>query len=149
MLTFNVVGMKLMSELFHIRSSKFPILPNEADELVNPGTYGKCFAEYLQHQLREKGYDCPFVCCEDWGWWVEVRLQDLKLGITCYREHDENRESGFVCGLSREPGKVWNWRRLRFLDATESLQSLRSDLRRILRDDPEITWIGAIDDFPF
>jgi hypothetical protein len=51
-----------------IRSSKFPILPSEKEELVNEGMYGKALAVFLQAQRTDRGYDAPFVCCEDWGW---------------------------------------------------------------------------------
>jgi hypothetical protein len=76
-----------MGKFIHIRSSKFPILPGEKEELVNNGMYGKALAEYLQAKLRNRGYDAPFVCCEDWSWkgfrfvdtspWVEKLHEDL------------------------------------------------------------------------
>ena len=37
-----------MGNFIHIRSSKFPILPGEKEELVNDGMYGKALAEYLR-----------------------------------------------------------------------------------------------------
>ncbi len=52
--------------------SRFGILPGEREELVNDGMWGKALAVYLQEKLRERGWDVPLVCCEDWGWWVEV-----------------------------------------------------------------------------
>ncbi len=61
-----------MGTFIRVNSAKFPILPGEADELVNEGMYGKALAEYLISRLREYGYDAPFCCCEDWGWWVEL-----------------------------------------------------------------------------
>jgi len=62
-----------MNKFIHIRSAKFPVLLGEKEELVNEGMYGKALAEYLQAKLRDRGYDAPFICCEDWGWWVELR----------------------------------------------------------------------------
>lgn len=78
-----------MPEFLHIRTDQFPVLPGEEDELVNPGTYGKAFAMYLQAQLTQAGYRCPLVCCEDWGWRVSVELKEKTIGLTCYREHDK------------------------------------------------------------
>ena len=45
-----------MGKSIQIRSTKFPILPGEADELVNENTYGKALAIYLQGKLAERGY---------------------------------------------------------------------------------------------
>ena len=64
------------------RSAKFPVLPEEDGELVNEGTYGKALAQYLEARLKERGYDSPFICCEDWGWWVQIRGQPFTLGLT-------------------------------------------------------------------
>ena len=69
-----------MVGFIHIKSSKFPILPGETDELVNEGMYGKALAEYLQDKLAARAYDVPFVCCEDWGWWVELKAAPFTLG---------------------------------------------------------------------
>lgn len=73
-----------MTAGIHISSTKFPILPGEEEKLVNEGTYGKALAEYLAAKLRERGWDVPFVCCEDWGWWVSVKGQPFELGLCCY-----------------------------------------------------------------
>ena len=67
-----------MPTFLHIRSAKFPILPGEREEVLNPGTFGKAFAQYLQHELVRLGYRIPFVCSEDWGWWVEQRLERVE-----------------------------------------------------------------------
>ena len=56
-----------MAGFIHVKSSKFPILSGEKEELVNDGTYGKALAEYLRVKLMERGYSVPFGCCEDWG----------------------------------------------------------------------------------
>jgi hypothetical protein len=42
-----------MHKFILIRSSKFPILPGEKEELVNDGMYGKALAEYLQAKLTD------------------------------------------------------------------------------------------------
>ena len=74
-------------KFIQIRSSKFPILPGEKEELVNEGMYGKALAQYLQAKLTGRGYEAPFVCCEDWGWLGRaegrpVRLRRLHLRRT-------------------------------------------------------------------
>lgn len=70
-----------LNPFIHIQSAKFKILPGEEEEFVNEGTYGKSLAEYLQAQLTQYGYDVPFFCCEDWGWWIELKGQPFVLGL--------------------------------------------------------------------
>jgi hypothetical protein len=45
--------------------------------------YGKALAQYLQLKLGERGYDAPFICCEDWGWWVELKAP-FTFGVCIY-----------------------------------------------------------------
>ncbi len=75
----------MRSRYFHIRTSKFPILPGESEEIVNPDTFGKAFTEYLQASLIARNWNVPFVCCEDWGWWVEIKLKNTSIGLLCGR----------------------------------------------------------------
>jgi glycine/D-amino acid oxidase-like deaminating enzyme len=72
------------SSFVHLRSAKFPVLPGEDDELINPGTYGKALAEYLRQRLRERSINAPFTCCEDWGWWVAVKDLPFVAGVCVY-----------------------------------------------------------------
>jgi len=73
-----------MVNFIHIRSVKFPILPGEAEELVNEGMYGKALAVFLLERLRERGYRVPFFCCEDWGWWVHLKDAPFCFGVCIY-----------------------------------------------------------------
>src|SRR5262249_50837217 len=80
-----------------VRSSTFAIRPGEAEELVNEGTYGKALAEYLTEKLRERGYYAPFFCCEDWGWWVELKGVPFVFGVCIYgRELGEGQLDLYV-----------------------------------------------------
>jgi hypothetical protein len=73
-----------MGKFIHVRSDKFPILPGEDEEIINEGMYGKALAEYLQKELTEVGYTVPFVCAEDWGWWVELSTDPIRSGVSIY-----------------------------------------------------------------
>ena len=137
-----------MPMFLHVRSAKWPILDGEDNEIVNPSTYGKAFAEYLRSSLSNLGYDVPFCCCEDWGWWVEVKLPNKRVGLCCYRDHDENTDCDFVCSTSLDKNRVWCWSRFRFVDLTRPLAKLSDDLRTIFRDDPEVEYIGEVPEFP-
>ena len=137
-----------MPRFIQIRSSKFPILEGESKEIINPGTYGKAFALYLQSSLMARGYSSPFVCCEDWGWWVELSLPIKSMGLCCYRAHDENNECDFVCSISSEQDKVWSWKKLRFVDIGAEVDELVRVLTQVFDGDDQITLMGVFDDFP-
>jgi hypothetical protein len=132
----------------HIRSARFPILPGETEELVNEGTYGKALAEYLQTHLQQRGYSVPFICCEDWGWWVEIKGQPFSLGCLVYRASDANEKPEMCVSVSREAGRQWCWARFRVIDSTERVNQLGRDLRSVLSSDPEIEILGEPEEFP-
>lgn len=138
-----------MPDFLRIRTSKFPVLEGEDKELVNPGTYGKAFAQYLQTELTKLGYSCPLICCEDWGWWVELKLPRKSIGLCCYRQHNENTECDFVCSPSPPSSRIWSWRRFRVIDIGDDIRRLLADLDRVFIADPDIEVIGHSSDFPF
>ena len=86
-----------------IKASKFPVLPGEREELVNDGMYGKALAQYLQAKLVDLGYNAPFICCEDWGWWVELRGAPFVFGVCIYSRVGEDGPVDFVCTA----GGIW------------------------------------------
>jgi len=137
-----------MPSFLHIRTEKFPILDGEEDEIVNPETFGKSFAQFIETTLKKAGFDVPFVVCEDWGWWVEVKLPAKSIGITCYRDHDENTECDFVCSPSPQKDRVWNWLKFQFVDIGSELAAIRKALRDAFEADPEIEFLGESDEMP-
>jgi len=132
----------------HIKSAKFPILPGETEELVNEGTYGKALAEYLEAHLKQKGYEIPFICCEDWGWWVEIKGQPFALGCCVYGASDATDKQELCVTISRDAERRWSWLRFRFVDTTARVEQLFRDLKSILSNDPEIELLGCPEDFP-
>ena len=137
-----------MSSFFHILTTKFPVLDGEENEIVNPSTFGKAFAQFIESSLKDAGYDVPFIVCEDWGWWVEVRLPNRNIGIACYRHHGENTECDFVCSPSPENDRVWSWRKFRIIDIASDLSAIRKALRSAFEADPEIEFFGELDEMP-
>lgn len=132
----------------HVRSSKFPAMPGEEDELINPGMYGKALATHLQERLLEKGYGSPLYCCEDWGWWVAVKHGDFSSGVCIYCiRQSENEQEYCVCTGSK-PGRRWSWRKFRMMDFTPSVMKLDGDLRLIFASDPEVEVVGFPEDMP-
>lgn len=129
-----------MTPFIHITSAKFSILPGEAEQIVNDGTYGKALAEYLTGKLRELGYSAPFFCCEDWGWWVELAGHPYTFGVCIYGRVCADDSLELYLSDGARPARRWSWRRLCFVDtgADEAAASLRNDLVAIFRADPDV-----------
>lgn len=137
-----------MDQFLHIRSSKFPILPGEEEELVNDGIYGKALALYLQQQLVERGYDAPFVCCEDWGWWVELKMAPFAYGVCVYRFDQDKEPAEFCCTDAPVGKRKFSWQKFRLIETAPYREKLFADLKSILESDDEIEFLGAKEDFP-
>jgi hypothetical protein len=137
-----------MSKFIHIRSAKFPVLPGERAEWVNEGTVGKALAEFLQAKLRERGYEAPFVCCEDWGWWVELKNAPFSWGVCLCSGSAEGDSLEFVCTDSVGGPWKWSWRRFRFFKTTPWVEQLHNDLLAILRAEAGVEFVGVNDEFP-
>ena len=137
-----------MPSFHHLRTNKFPILEGEENEIVNPGTYGKSFAQFIKKSLIDEGYDVPFIVCEDWGWWVEIKLQTKSLGVACYREEDEELESDFTCTLSIDKNRIWSWSKLRFIDIGNDLTKINSTLKNAFESDNQINYFSECEEMP-
>ena len=64
--------------------------------MMNEGTYGKALARYLQEKLQERGCLAPFVGCENWGWWVELKNAPFTFGVCALLRASKNGLTGFV-----------------------------------------------------
>lgn len=137
-----------MNQFLHIRSNKFPILPGEADEVINEGMYGKALALYLQEELTARGYDVPLVGCEDWGWWVELKMAPFAYGVCIYCCNPDSDPLEFVCTDSPVGDRKWNWSKFRFIDTTPYQEKLMADLISIFETDEEIEFLGVKDEMP-
>lgn len=137
-----------MNKFIHIRSKKFPILPCEEEELVNPGMYGKALAQYVLEKLRSRGYDIPFVCCEDWGWWVELNVP-FTFGVCVHCGPETGEVLDLFCTDGATSRKLWSWRKFRFLDTTSWVEKLHGDLVAIFQGDPDVQVISTSLDSPF
>jgi hypothetical protein len=145
----SILSLWRMAKFIHIRSSKFPVLPGEEEELVNDGIYGKALALYLQEQLSSRGYDAPLVCCEDWGWWVELKGGPFAFGLCVYVLDADNADpANFACTDSTFGPRKWSWKRFRFVDTEPLVKKLHADLLEIFNADGEVEIVGVSDEFP-
>lgn len=138
-----------MEKFIHIRSPKFPVLPGEEKELVNPEMYGKAVAQYLQEKLRDRGYEVPFFCNEDWGWFVKLKDAPFDFGVCIYCWPAKDRPMDFFCTDSAVGPRQWSWRRFRFVDTRPWVQKLHEDMVAIFRGDPDVEVVSTeLNDFP-
>ena len=132
----------------HIQSAKFHILPGEEEALINEGVFGKSLAEYLKLQLSQGGYDIPFICAEDWGWWVQLKGQPFTLGLCIYGLPKDDGSLDLCVRVSAVPERRWSWTRFKFIDQTPWVTKLHDDLKHIFEGDKEISTLGYFADFP-
>ncbi len=137
-----------MKEFIHLRSAKFPLLPGEAEEMVNEGLVGKALALYLQEKLQRLGREVPFVCCEDWGWWVELAGAPFRFGVCVYSLPSNGEMAEFCCSDGASAARIWNWRRFGFIDTAPWAAALHGELVAIFQDDPEVELLGSGPTFP-
>jgi hypothetical protein len=138
-----------MDRFIQIRSSRFPVLPGEADELVNEGTWGKALAVYLQQQLADRGHDTPFVCCEDWGWWVELKSAPLVKGVCIYCDPETDEPRNYVCTDGATSLRKWSWKKFRSIDIQPAVTQVLEELKQIFAADPDVEIVGTTDEFPW
>ena len=132
-----------MNLLIRVRSPKFAILPGEAEELVNEGMYGKSLSEYLTVKLREQGYDAPFHCCEDWGWWVQLAGFPFPFGVCIYGKELQSGQLDLYVTDGAVAARQWNWRRFRFFDTAEAAAKLHADLIAIFSADRDVQLLAT------
>ena len=137
-----------MEKFIHIRSAKFPILPGEKAEMVNEGMYGKALAQYLQEKLKARGYEAPFFCCEDWGWWVELKNAPFVFGVCIYCDSETNGLINLFCTEGAKP-RQWSWRKFQFVNTDPWASKLHEDLVSIFKADAEIEVVSTSLDSPF
>ena len=138
-----------MVKFIRVQSTKFAIVPGEAEELVNDGTYGKALAEYLVVKLRERGYDAPFAVCEDWGWWVELAGFPFTFGVCVYGAELDGGELDLYVTDGAVSARQWSWRKFRFVSTVDAVHRLHTDLVTIFENDMDVQVLSTDLDSPF
>ncbi len=126
-----------MSMRTHVefRSSKFPLDPDDDEDEVNSGVWGKRLAKYLQERLAERSIDTGDVFGEDWEWVVPLRHDAFRMWIGCanYGEEDD----GYLVFI--EPSRPTIRKGLfRKIDTTADVAKVADAIDAILTSDPEI-----------
>ena len=133
-----------------IDTNKFPILEGEDEELVNEGMYGKALCQYLEKKLPSTGVEIPFFLCEDWGWWIEVKDKEFKMGLCIYSDPDaETSPEKYAISSSITNKKKWLWTKFKRIDVSESVLKVINSVETILKNDPEINNVTRHDSYPW
>lgn len=138
-----------MGPFIRVQSPKFVVLPGEDDELINLGMYGKALAEYLVPAIRERGYEVPFVGCEDWGWWIELAGHPFVFGVCIYGVKLSDGRLDLYVTDGAIAASQWSWRRFRFISTAAVVEKLHCDLIAIFRADPDVQLLGTDLEGPF
>lgn len=141
---------KIPGNCIVIETEKFPALPGEDAEIVNPGMFGKALCQYLQKELPGRGIEVPFFCNEDWGWWLEVNHGGFKMALCIYSwPEGEPAPTRYLIMPSIQNGKKWSWSKFRSIDVSRDVLNVINCLELLFREDPEISAVTRHDDFPF
>lgn len=140
-----------MGSFIRVSSPKFPILPGEAEELVNEGMYGKALAEYLMLRLRAHGYDAPSCVCEDWGWWVTLAGFPFTFGVCIYGREQTDGSLDLYVTDGAPKDRTFSWKKLQFVSrgADAAAAKLHADLLRIFGADLDVTVLATDLESPF
>ncbi len=141
---------------FWFTSTLFSIVAGEDNE-SNPGIYGKELGRWLCAQLEAKGYDRVHLIPEDWGWCVICSQENFFLWVGCGAVL-ENGEDISNIQLPDPQKIVWHLfpraeipfynvyahfkRFIGKLHTEQELEKLRSNVEKILLEEPSITVCG-------
>jgi hypothetical protein len=128
----------------HIRTRRFPLLPNEPAHWVGRGSQGQALALHVQRGLQARGYTVPRVFCQDWGWWVDIRNTPFLFGVRIH-SGPSLREgwTDYTLANGAQQASFWSWRQLGWAPVRPWAQSLHADLLAMLCVDPEVQLINA------
>lgn len=126
------------------------MLEGEDEEIVNEGMYGKALCLYLQEQLPKSGIEAPDFICEDWGWWIDVKFNNYKMGLCIYSHPDEGAlPKRYAIMPSEHDAKKWSWSKFRKVDVSQDTLKIMDAVEKIFRNDGEIESVSRHDDYPY
>ncbi|KTD90355.1 hypothetical protein [Pseudoalteromonas sp. H71] len=102
-----------------------PFLPE--DSQVNPQVYGAELAYWLSQNLAKKGIFTSYPEYEDWGWFIELIVDDNEYWVCCGNIEGESDQ--WTCFLKRLSKGFFNKNNAPIEPAIPLLQALRSLLQ--------------------
>lgn len=113
---------------------KFPPYDGEEDQ-INPGLWGKRLAEFLVVELKPYGIETEEIVAEDWGWYIPIKNERIRLAICCGHQNGDDDE--FLCFT--DPAKPINRKLFKTIDVTNELERVVDAMEKILSSDSGIT----------
>ena len=142
--------MKISGICIEIRTMKFPILPDEDEEIINDGMYGKALCLYLEDQLPRIGLKAQPGIAEDWGWWIEVEENEFILGLQIYSNiNDQGQPDRYAIMSTKNDRMICSWSKFRKIDISANVLSVMSKPESLFSKYTEILSIKRHDEFPF
>ena len=100
------------------------------------------------HQIEAR--PAPFIACEDWGWWVELKNAPFTFGVCIYcGPVKEAQPLDLFCTDGATAAKKWNWKQFRFIETASWAEKLHNDLVSIFRADPDVEVLNTSLESPF
>jgi hypothetical protein len=132
-----------------IETTKFPALEGEENEMVNEGMYGKAICLYLKKELPKYNIRVPSFCCEDWGWWVDLNTNEIKMGLCVYSDPESgDSPTRYAIMSSITVGKRWVWSKFKRIDVSQDVLRIMDAVEKLFNEDSEITKVSRHDDYP-
>jgi len=121
------------------RSEKFPPFEGE-EELINPDLWGRRLADFLREGLTRQGFELSEPGYEDWGCYIQVLNQPIKMWIGCGHYQDlrnpESDEDSYLCFI--EPHKPRVWSGVRRVDTRAHIERLQQAMDKVLSEESSI-----------
>lgn len=122
-----------MQTIVTFRSTAFPPEPGEEDE-INPGVWGRRLATHLADTLASHGLTPGEPSPEDWGWYLPVAVDGVRLALCC--GHQDGEDDEFLCFT--EPDTPVVRRLFRTTDLTVQLGRLVAAVDAVLAAHPDV-----------
>lgn len=116
------------------RSSAFGRDEADDGDAINEGVWGKRLATYLVERLPSHGVLLHAPIAEDWGWYVPVEVDGVRLALCCGHQDGDGDE----LVIFTDPSTPVVRRGLRKVDLSEPLTKLVAALRAVLDADPQV-----------
>jgi len=139
----------LVERIIHFRTSIFPPLPNEAEELVNEGMYGKAVCQFLERELPQRGFEVIRYVAEDWGWWIEVENSVKSLELAIYSGGHDISEMDYAILLDIRKPSFFSLKKMKRVSRETEMKSLQSALEDLISSTPNVKLMSITEEFPF
>lgn len=131
-------------------TNKFPILEGEDEEITNENMYGKALCLYLENNLPKVGFEVPFYCNEDWGWWLEIKNENFGMALCIYSDPEaEGNPESYAVLPSITSEKIWSWRKFKKISVKDDVLAITNKLVELFENDNEISSISRHNEFPY